>query len=160
MSSVAFFRNLNQGQRGHPSTQLLLEAFAVSGARGARGVRGNGTVVFDADDPEGCLAGILAHLHALCDWQDVAFVRDLAWAADRADELVVHGDELSVFDGPPPAVPLAGRGCTVVAAGPGYAITANDLPRTSQATPTLERALGVPVTSRGASTIALVAARA
>lgn len=157
MTSVALFRNLNQGQRGHPATAQLLEAFEASGAASVRPVRSNGTVLFDAVDPESCIADVVTRLRARTPWRDVAFVRPLEWFADRADEFPPGATELvelSLFEGelPHPA-PLPGKGCTIVHAGPGFAITVNERPGTSQATPTLEKALGSPATSRAASTV-------
>ncbi|HWR85528.1 MAG TPA: hypothetical protein VN200_06005 [Rhodoglobus sp.] len=48
MLHVAFFRNVNQGQRGHPATAELVSAF---GDVEAVPFRSNGTLVFDAHDP-------------------------------------------------------------------------------------------------------------
>lgn len=161
MTSVAFFRNLNQGQTGHPSTTQIVEAFESIGASGVRPVRSNGTVIFEHGEPQTAIAGVLSQLHGAGAWSDLAFARDEHWLADRVDELAAAGDvqfvELSLFDGElSHELPMRGKGCTVVRAGSGYAITVNDTPGTSQATPTLERALGTPVTSRGASTVYLV----
>ena len=71
MTSVAFFRNLNQGQRGHVTTAQLVDAFVVSGAIGVRPVRANGTVIFTADNTEECLSTALAQLHGASAWADV-----------------------------------------------------------------------------------------
>jgi uncharacterized protein (DUF1697 family) len=49
MRYVAFFRNVNQGQRGHPSTDDLLAHVHTAGGTGASAFRSNGTVVFDAE---------------------------------------------------------------------------------------------------------------
>jgi hypothetical protein len=54
--------------------------------------------------------------------------------------------------------PESGR-LTVVAADRHHAIAVNDEPRTSYATPVLERLLGLSVTSRGAATVLAVADR-
>ena len=161
MTSVAFFRNLNQGQRGQVTTAQLVDALVSSGAVGVRPVRGNGTVIFDTEDAETCLAAALEQLARASAWRDVAFARDADWLAERAGEFPAHTDpsmlELSLFDGVLAApLPHAGKGCTVIRAADGYAITVNDRPGTSQATPTLERALGTPVTSRAATTVRLV----
>jgi uncharacterized protein (DUF1697 family) len=158
VTSVAFFRNLNQGQRGHPSTAQLVEAFERTGARGVRTVRSNGTVLFDAEDPDGCLAAVLPQLSAVCGWRDAAFWWEVEWLAQRAAEFPVNIAtslvELSLYDGKlTQDLPLVGNGCSVVQAGLGYAISVNTHPGTSQATPTLERALSTPVTSRAASTV-------
>lgn len=161
MTCVAFFRNLNQGQRGHVTTAQLVDAFVAGGGREVRPVRSNGTVIFEADEAERCLAAVLEQLHGASAWGDVGFVRDAAWLAERAGEFPADVApplvELSLFDGEfAHPLPLAGKGCSVIRAGVGYAITVNDAMGTSQATPTLERALGTPVTSRSASTVRLV----
>lgn len=163
MTTVAFFRNLNQGQQGSPSTSQLIDAFQARGARDVRPVRSNGTVSFDDADPENCLREVVDLLGEVCGWSDVAFARDSEWLAARAQELALSTMpaqvELSLFDAElelTSPLPLRGKGCSVVAAGPGYAITINDAPGTSQGTPTLERALATPVTSRSATTIRLL----
>jgi hypothetical protein len=163
MTSVAFFRNLNQGQQGSPTTSQLVDAFRARGALDVRPVRSNGTVCFDDADPESCLRVVVDLLGEVCGWSDVAFVRNGEWLAARAEELASHAlpaqVELSLFDAElelTSALPLRGKGCAVVAAGAGYAITINDAPGTSQGTPTLERALTTPVTSRSATTIRLL----
>jgi uncharacterized protein (DUF1697 family) len=155
---VAFLRNLNQGQRGHVTTAGLVGAFEAAGARDVHPVRANGTVLFDAPNPDECLGRVLDELAGTAPWADVAFVRDRAWLAERASEfpadVVPSLVEVSLFDGAlaDPA-PVPGLWCTIVRAGDGYAITVNERPGTSQATPSLERLLGSPVTSRSATTI-------
>jgi hypothetical protein len=54
--------------------------------------------------------------------------------------------------------PSRGR-VTVVRADRRHAVSVNDLPRTSYATPALESLLGRPVTSRGLSTMPRLAGR-
>ena len=49
---VAFLRNVNQGQRGHPSTDDILAAFADAGVDDALAFQTNGTIVFTCDDPQ------------------------------------------------------------------------------------------------------------
>lgn len=46
--SVAFFRNLNLGQRRNPTRVQLTDAFAALGATAVLSFRTNGTVVFAA----------------------------------------------------------------------------------------------------------------
>lgn len=163
MTSVAFFRNLNQGQQGSPSTSQLTDAFLARGASDVRPVRSNGTVCFEGADPDGCLREVVDLLGEVCGWSDVAFARGSAWLAARVAQFPSGAElsqvELSLFDEEfelTSALPLRGKGCAVVAAGAGYAITINDAPGTSQGTPTLERALATPVTSRSATTIRLL----
>ncbi|MEO6942062.1 MAG: hypothetical protein ABI238_01115 [Terrimesophilobacter sp.] len=55
MRSVAFFRNLNQGQRGCPTSATLDGAFAAAGASGIDLFQSDGTVVFSAHDPVICV---------------------------------------------------------------------------------------------------------
>ena len=56
VTCVAFFRNVNQGQRGHPSSADLLAALADAGGRDAVAFQSNGTVVF-TDAPASETAG-------------------------------------------------------------------------------------------------------
>ena len=51
MRCVAFMRNVNQGQRGHPSTADILAGFADAGCPDANTFQSNGTVVFESDEP-------------------------------------------------------------------------------------------------------------
>jgi uncharacterized protein (DUF1697 family) len=158
---VAFFRNLNQGQRGSPSTTQLVAAFERAGATGAMPFQSNGTVLFDAPGPDESANETIELLAAESPWRDVAFVRSAEWllglVTDLArDEPKLSRTELSLFDisvSPVDRLPLAGHRCTVVSGGPGYDITENDRDRESNATPTLQRALGLRVTSRGLPTL-------
>ena len=163
---VAFFRNLNLGQRGSPSRQQLLDAFTEAGAVGASSVRSNGTVVFSSSAPARTRNHVCALLIARTDWCDVAPVRPARWVLDLADRLAdFEGNaEVAFFDGrhdfpePLPWRSEEGR-LTVLAADRRHAVAVNDEPRTSYATPVLERLLGLRVTSRGAATVLAVAAR-
>ena len=51
MRCVAFMRNVNQGQRGHPSTSDIVAGFADAGCADIRTFQSNGTIVFDSDEP-------------------------------------------------------------------------------------------------------------
>jgi uncharacterized protein (DUF1697 family) len=163
---VAFFRNLNHGQRGSPTRAQLLDAFAAAGAADVTSVRVNGTVVFASTSPARTRDLACSWLIRHSDWSDIAPVRPARWVLDLADELVaVPGNaEVAFFDGRRdfpetlPWRPERGR-LTVVRADRRHAIAVNDEPRTSYATPVLERLLGVRVTSRGAATVLAVAAR-
>lgn len=163
---VAFFRNLNLGQRGSPTTQQVLDAFAEAGAGDVTSVRVNGTVVFASSSPARVRDEVCSLLVLRTDWCDVAPVRSARWVHDLADHLAdVDGNaEVAFYDGrhdfpePLPWRPSAGR-LTVVHADRRHAIAVNDEPRTSYATPELERLLGLRVTSRGAATVLTVADR-
>jgi uncharacterized protein (DUF1697 family) len=163
---VAFFRNLNVGQRGSPSTQQILDTFTEAGATEVASVRSNGTVVFTSSSPARTRDRVCSSLILHTDWCDVAPVRSGRWVLDLAERLAgVEGNaEVAFYDGRhdfPEALPWrpeSGR-LTVVAADRRHAIALNDEPRTSYATPALERLLELRVTSRGAATVLAVAAR-
>ncbi|MGL4256325.1 MAG: hypothetical protein ACRCSL_08325 [Microbacterium sp.] len=74
---MAFFRNVNQGQRGHPSTADLLAAFTDAGFPDAVPFQSNGTVIFRSGAPAGAPApaGVPAPARA----------SDSARASDPAD---------------------------------------------------------------------------
>ena len=163
---VAFFRNLNLGQRGSPTTQQMLDAFAEAGATDVSSVRVNGTVVFTSSSPAHTRDLVCSALIRQTDWADVALVRPAGWVRDLAEVLEgVEGNaEVSFFDSRRdfpeslPWRPETGR-LTVVRADRRHAISVNDEPRRSYATPVLERLLGLRVTSRGAETVLMAAAR-
>ena len=155
MPWVAFFRNLNQGQRGSPSSQALADALRDAGADRVTLVRGNGTAVFTADDP---VATAQRAAGALSPWADRVFVREGDWILRLLGGIDPASDprtELTLFDhmefGTAP--PIRGTGCTIVAAGEGFALVENDEERRSNGTAAVERLLGTPATSRGISTL-------
>ena len=159
-TSVAFFRNLNLGQRrSHsPTRPELLDAFERAGATSAANFQVNGTIIFATERDAQALADEAVRLLTpVCGYDDAVLVRPAAWILDLELDTGPHA-ELSLFDGPDPfpeplpwAVPDAGL--TVIRADRLHAISLNDIERTSGATWTLERRLGMPVTSRGVPTI-------
>ncbi|MEO6114928.1 MAG: hypothetical protein ABIP33_00965 [Pseudolysinimonas sp.] len=167
MLSVAFFRNLNQGQRGSPSRDILLAAFVEAGATELSPYRSNGTVIFDAADPELCAENVATLLASRSPWNDTVFVRGGDWIVEFASELVARPPglpartEISFFDESfvVPGLPLAGVRSTIVAGGPGYAVTVNDVPTEGHATPSLEQLDTGPVTSRSLGTLIGLAGR-
>ena len=159
VSSVAFFRNLNNGQRGHPSSSDILRAFAEVGASDARLVRSNGTVVFAGGAEQAYRAAEL--LVEMSMWDDIVCVRDVEWIANTLNGMPAAVDlsrvEVTLFDERAVVeLPLCGRRCEVIDGGAGYAITLNLIDRVSDGTPVVERALGVRATSRGVSTLQLI----
>lgn len=161
---VAFFRNLNQGQRGSPSTADLVAAFADARIPGAIPFQTNGTVFFTGGDPGDRVSDALV---ARTGYGDVMFAVPLA----RIIEVVAGFDagptadrrELSLFDpagsiAEPAPIPSRRR-CTVLAHGPGWAVTENDRNRESNGTPTVEELIGAPATSRGIPTLRRLVAR-
>ena len=167
MLSVAFFRNLNQGQRGDPTSTQLLEAFSQSGAKDVLPFQSNGTVLFDSPLPQECMNDAVARLVTSSPWNDVAFMRSAEWlvaylTALALDQSAFTRAELSLFDesrSPIEHLPLAGKRCMVVSGGFGFALTENERAGESNATPSLERALDVKVTSRSLLTLSRLADR-
>ena len=162
MTHVAFFRNLNHGQRGNPDSDLIGTAFGEAGATNVRLVRSNGTVVFTARDPGSVADGAAALLVVRSRWDDIHFVRDLAWLRDlvhelaELDPLAQQRTEVTFFEqsaDPLSLLPIEAPRCTVVRGGPGYAVTLNSVDLVSDSTPMIERALGVSATSRALSTL-------
>jgi hypothetical protein len=162
VSSVAFFRNLNLGQRrSHsPTRPQLLEAFAGAGATSAVSFQTNGTVIFESGSrsPQ-CLADeAVTLLTPICGYADMAVARPVEWLLELDLARVPDNAELSFFDGPDPfpeSLPWTAPrgGLTVVSADARHAVSVNDVERTSGATWVLEDLLGVPVTSRGVRTM-------
>jgi hypothetical protein len=157
---VAFLRNLDLGQRGSPTRAELLRAFDEAGAHDVESFHVNGTVIFTSSSPARTRDRACSRLIRDTDWCDVAPVRSRAWLIGLAGVLegIVGNAEVSLFDVRrefPQALPWrpdTGR-LTVVTADQRHAIAVNDEPRRSFATPTLERLLGVPITSRGSGTV-------
>jgi uncharacterized protein DUF1697 len=164
---VAFFRNLNLGQRRSrsPTRPELLAAFERAGAVNASNFQVNGTVIFETDgDAQSVAEEAVAQLTPVCGYDDLVVARPVDWLLGLELDAVPANAEVSFFDGPDPfpetlpwAVPSAGL--TVVRADARHAVSVNDLERTSGATLTLEKRLGVPVTSRGVPTLHRLRAR-
>jgi hypothetical protein len=162
--SVAFFRNLNLGQRrSHSPTRLeLLDAFARAGATSATSFQVNGTVIFschstgDGDD-QALADEAVRLLTPVCGYDDAVIVRPAEWILGLELDTGPSA-EVSFFDGPDPfPEPLPwlvpGAGLTVVRADSRHAISLDDVEKTSGATWVLERRLGTAVTSRGVPTV-------
>ncbi|MBL0749655.1 DUF1697 domain-containing protein [Nocardioides sp. G10] len=102
-TSVAFFRNLNVGQRRSPSRDQLLDAFAAAGATDVLSHLSNGTVAFTAaGDPQPLADAVAERLSTVCDYADLAVVRPVAWLVDLDLDALPDGCELTLFDGPSP----------------------------------------------------------
>jgi uncharacterized protein (DUF1697 family) len=161
---IAFLRNVNQGQRGHPSTADIVAAFADAGADDPVAFQSNGTVVFGADHPQIVLAAataaLAAHSGAERDgfWmplpQVTAVVEAHAAEPDAARrELTLHGGGMIDRDDPETERVAAHRRCEIVDAGDGWIVSVNERDRESNATPVAERLTGGPATSRGMPTL-------
>ncbi len=160
-SSVAFFRNLNLGQRRSrsPTRPELLEAFERAGATDAVSFQTNGTVIFECDgDPQALVDQAVRLLTPVCGYDDIAPARPVQWLRELDLEQVPTNAEVSFFDGPDPfpeplpwVAPLGGL--TVIRADSRHAVCVDDLDETSGATWVLEKLLRVKVTSRGVPTM-------
>ena len=160
-SSVAFFRNLNLGQRRSPSRADLLAAFAAEGVIDALSHQVNGTVAFTPPDGRAAQEvadAVVDRLEPVSEWSDVVLVRSVEWLESLDVDELPDGCELTLMDGPEPfpeVVPWdPGRGeATVLRADGCHAIVLNHRERRSSGTPVIERRLGVPATSRGIGTV-------
>ncbi|WP_169583654.1 DUF1697 domain-containing protein [Microbacterium thalassium] len=167
---VAFFRNVNQGQRGHPSTADLLGALGDAGGRDAVAFQSNGTVVFTDAPASGIAGDIPSALLARSGVEREVFVMALdeiamvvaahAGAPDAPRlEVTLHRGGVLDIDDAAVAEEAAVRRCRVVGAGPGWVVSANERDRESNATPVVERLTGAPATSRGLPTLIRLADR-
>jgi len=161
-TSVAFFRNLNLGQRRSrsPTRPELLEAFEQAGAISAVSFQTNGTVIFDAGrrSPQPLADRAVELLMPVCGYDDMVAVRPVDWLGELDLDDVPDRAEVSFFEGPDPfpePLPweLPGRGLVVIRADGRHAVSVNDPAGSSGATWVLEDRLGVKVTSRGVPTM-------
>jgi hypothetical protein len=165
--SVAFFRNLNLGQRRSrsPTRPELLDAFTRAGATDPTSFQVNGTVIFGADaDPRALANRAVELLTPVCGYDDLVVVRPVDWVLALGLEGIPENAEVSLFDGPdrfPESLPWVAPkgGLTVVRADALHAVSVNDIERTGGGTAVLEKRLGVAVTSRGVPTMRRLQAR-
>ncbi|GAB3408658.1 hypothetical protein GCM10027515_26250 [Schumannella luteola] len=169
MQQIVFVRNVNAGQRGHPSTPDLIGAFVDAGFVDVWSFQSNGTLVVEPPSegttgPADAVDEAMQALAARTGLEREAFavrVDDLVriLAADAAGptsarrELTLHGG--AVID--PTAIAVTSeashRRCRIVSTGPGWAVLENERDRESNATPVVERITGAPATSRGFPTL-------
>ncbi|SFS03853.1 Uncharacterized conserved protein, DUF1697 family [Microbacterium sp. cf046] len=164
MRHIAFLRNVNQGQRGNPSTADIVGAFADAGSAGARTFQSNGTVVFESSEPDAVVADAVAALAVRSGvereafWMPITEVAAIVGTHSGAPdaerrELTLHaGGTIDLDDAAVLAV-AAGRRCEIVDAGAGWIVSVNERDRESNATPVAERLTGGPATSRGMPTL-------
>lgn len=164
---VVFYRNLNLGHAGSPNREQLEGALKRSGASQAKSFQTNGTVLFEAADPEGVVAEAAIELVA-AGYDDAAIVRPLA---DLEDLLALgvfekhqsprtYRETVTFFrDGQKPnwSTPWtnAKDDVDVLHIGDGIALSLIRKPRNSAGSPTfeLERATGGVATTRTRGTI-------
>lgn len=165
---VAFYRDLNLGQRGSPNRGQLEGALVGAGATTARSFQSNGTVVFTVEpglerDVVGGAAPVLSHRAG---YDGPAFVRELAALVALVDREPFAGldhegsPQITFFDGGRDAglaLPwTAPRGdLVIVEIRSGYALSlARRIgSRMGSAGRELEERLGVPATTRGMGTV-------
>jgi len=160
---VAFLRNVNQGQRGHPSTAMIRDAFAAAGCRDAVTFQSNGTVIFEAAEPDAVVADALAMLDSLgfprhgfvMSVPEVGAMAATYGAAPDVSrrELTLHGAELIDVDDDDVVRAAAHRRCRLIGTGPGWVVSVNERERESNATPVVEQVTGGPATSRSIGTV-------
>lgn len=164
VQQVAFFRNVNQGQRGMPRTADLLDAFHDADVPDATAFQSNGTVVFTTPDPAATLADVRSSLMARGSavgeiyTRPILFIRDIVSRyRDHLDagrfELTLFQDRQVIVDEARMAEEAHRRRCEIVDHGPGWAVVSNERERQSNGTPTIEAALPVHATSRGFPTL-------
>lgn len=170
MRCVAFLRNVNQGQRGHPSTPDILAAFADAGCPGAVPFQSNGTIVFEADDPAAVTETAVLSIAARTGLERDAFwisLDDLLAVVEahgatldpRRHEFTLHGG--GTIDPTDPEVirEAVSRRCEVIDSGLGWTIIRNERAGEGNATPVIERVIGGRATSRGLPTLIRLAGR-
>ena len=174
MRHVFLIRNVNLGQRGHPSAADLLGAFAAAGAAGAVSVQSNGTVVVESTDSSALAEAVEDALEGATGIRREVFALPLTVIASIVDahvgrpdssrlELTVHSSP-AVLTGGDAAEEAQRRGrCRVLSAGEcegtAWALVLNDVERQSNGTPVIERITGAPATSRSLATLRRVVER-
>lgn len=164
MRQVAFLRNVNQGQRGHPSTRDVLGAFYDAGCADASCFQCNGTVAFDADPSPDFMTDVLASLAGRSGAERAGYavpLRELASIVradtDAADvsrrELTLHSGGTIDATAEEVVSRAARRRCAVVGAGAGWVVVVNHRAHESNATPVVEKITGGAATSRGFPTL-------
>lgn len=164
MRFVAFLRNVNQGQRGQPTTDDIRGAFEDAGCRDIRTFQSNGTVLFDADDPAGAAQTAEAALEARSGhareifWITIEQLADIAASAAGVDapglcEVTLHSGGDIAAHAREVVDQARRRRCTVVFTGDGWTIVRNDTAHQGNATPLIEALTGARASSRGLPTV-------
>jgi uncharacterized protein (DUF1697 family) len=164
MRCVGLMRNVNQGQRGHPSTADIVAGFADAGCPDVRTFQSNGTILFDSEEPAEAVA-TAAEAIAVRSGHE----RDILWIplADLVAIVDEHGatpephrHEFTLHRGgtvdarDPEVVSLTTQyRCSIVDAGPGWTLVRNDIDGQGSATPVIEHLTGDRATSRGLPTL-------
>lgn len=170
MRCVAFLRNVNQGQRGHPSTADILAAFTDAGCRDAVPFQSNGTVVFEADDPAAVTETVVASIAARTGLEREAFWMPFdslvavveahgATPDPRRHEFTLHGGGTIDPTDPDVVNEAVSRRCEIVGSGTGWTLIRNERDGEGNATPVIERITRGRATSRGLPTLVRLVGR-
>jgi uncharacterized protein (DUF1697 family) len=157
-------RNVNQGQRGHPSTDDILAGFADAGCRDAVTFQSNGTVLVEADDPDELVDAASAAIAARSGHErDIFWISldDLTAVAEkhrgvrdpRRFEFTLHGGGTIDIDDRDVVAEAHRHRCEIIDSGRAWALVRNKVEGEGHATPVLERLTGGLATSRGLPTI-------
>ncbi|MEV5071258.1 DUF1697 domain-containing protein [Microbacterium sp. LMI12-1-1.1] len=170
MRCVAFMRNVNQGQRGHPSTSDIVAGFADAGCPSVQTFQSNGTILFDSDEPASVVEQAADAVAARS-----GHAREILWIPlselgavvdehggtpePRRFEFTLHsGTRIDPHDARVASLAAEYR-CSIVDAGQGWALVRNEVEGEGHATPVLENLTGKRATSRGLPTLIRLVAR-
>jgi uncharacterized protein (DUF1697 family) len=164
MRCVAFMRNVNQGQRGHPSTADILAGFADAGCPDVQTFASNGTIVFDSDDAAAAVDAAAEAIAARSGhereirWMPLSdlyaiVVEHGATPEPRRHEFTLHGGGAIDPQNPDVMTVTMQNRCSIVDAGYGWALVRNDVEGQGHATLALERITDTRATSRGLPTL-------
>lgn len=164
MKHVALFRNLNLGHRGSPTKAVLVDAFG--GPSAASSFQTNGTIVFDAEEPESVTDSARSRLatagfHHSCAVRTLADITSLAEEAPEVDPAEnVYRLMASFFDTagrPEVSVPLRSPDDLVelrsLSDSHAWSVCWKPKNTAGNVTGFLESLLDVPVTTRTAATL-------
>jgi uncharacterized protein (DUF1697 family) len=170
MRCVAFMRNVNQGQRGHPSTSDIVAGFADAGCPDIQTFQSNGTILFDSDEP-----ALVVEQAADATAARSGHEREILWIplSELAAVVDEHGAtpeprrfEFTLHSGAtidPHDARVVSRAaehrCSIVDAGEGWALVRNEVEGEGHATPALESLTGRRATSRGLPTVIRLVSR-
>lgn len=164
MRCVALLRNVNQGQRGHPSPSDILAGFADAGCPDAVTFQSNGTVLVESRCPRKVVQAASEAIAARSGAE-----RDIFWVSlhtviavvekhrgtqdPRRHEFTLHDGGTIDLDDPEVEAEADRNRCAIVDAGSGWALVRSDVEGEEHATPVLERLTGGRATSRGLPTL-------
>lgn len=159
MQHIAFFRNVNQGQRGHPGTDELVASIEAAGGTGVFAFQSNGTLVFEAEDG----AEVARRLEREVFIRPADFLQPLlryeGMPASSRLELTLFDPESELVGGDALALATRRGRCEIVERGAGWALVLNHIEHQSNGTPVVERVIGSAATSRGLPTLLRLAHR-